>query len=132
MEIGTKPEGTAVDVASWLRNLGLEVWDSLHPALRLAHMLRRSGALRSILFGHWANVLTRGRLAESLHWVTQIHEAAEAYRDQDLRILTHYTAQVSYFLLGELIKAREHGDELHRRAGWPCGRCYYQSIRESH
>jgi hypothetical protein len=51
-------------------------------------------------------------LAESLHWVTQAHEAAEEYRDQDLRILTHYTAQVSYFLLGELTKAREHGDQL--------------------
>ncbi len=89
-----------------------EVWDSLHPALTLAHTLRRSDALLSVLFGHWANVLTRGRLAESLHWVTQIHEAAEAYRDQDLRILTHYTAQVSHFLLGGLIKAREHGDQL--------------------
>ncbi len=54
-----------------------EVWDSLHPALALAHTLRRSDALLSILFGHWANVLTRGLLAESLHWVTQIHEAAK-------------------------------------------------------
>src|ERR1700749_1241364 len=28
MEIGTKPEATAVDVASWLRNLGLERYEA--------------------------------------------------------------------------------------------------------
>jgi predicted ATPase len=89
-----------------------EVWDSLHPALKLARTLRRSDALLSILFGHWANVLTRGRLAESLHWVTRIYEAAEEYRDHDLRILTPYTAQVSHFLLGKFVEAREHGDQL--------------------
>ncbi|MFL5252342.1 MAG: AAA family ATPase [Rhodopila sp.] len=89
-----------------------EVWDSLHPALKLAHTLRRGDALLSILFGHWSNVLTRGRLAESLHWVAQIQEAAEAYRDHDLRILMPYSAQVSYFLLGRHAEAREHGNQL--------------------
>jgi hypothetical protein len=28
MEVGTEPEATAVDVASWLRNLGLERYEA--------------------------------------------------------------------------------------------------------
>ena len=89
-----------------------EVWDNLHPALRLANALRRNDTLLPILWGLHVNVLTRGRVAESLRWVTQILDAAEAYHDPDLQILGHVAAVISYFWLGELIKAREHADEV--------------------
>jgi predicted ATPase len=89
-----------------------EVWDSLFPALELANALRRSDALLPILWGLFIHVLARGRVAESLRWVAQIMEAAEAYHDPDLRILGHHAAVVAYFWLGDLVKAREHADRL--------------------
>jgi predicted ATPase len=58
-----------------------EVWDSLHPALKLATSLRRSDALLPILSGLYINVLCSGRIAESLRWAEQILDAAEAYHD---------------------------------------------------
>jgi hypothetical protein len=88
-----------------------EVWDSLHPALALANSLRRNDARPPILFGLWARVLCV-RLPESLRWVAQISDAAEAYRDPDLVIVEHLCASCSYFWLGDPIKAREHADQV--------------------
>jgi class 3 adenylate cyclase/tetratricopeptide (TPR) repeat protein len=88
-----------------------EVWDSLHPALALARSLRRNDSLLPILFGLFVNVFCGGRIPESLRWVAQISDAAEEYRDADLLILGHHTAQVAYFWLGDPIKAREHADQ---------------------
>ena len=45
-----------------------EVWTSLHPALALAKSLERYDALAPILWGLFVNVLTQGRVAESLPW----------------------------------------------------------------
>jgi predicted ATPase len=89
-----------------------EVWDSLHPALKLANSLCRNDALVPILLGLFAHVLCRGRVAESLRWVTQAMNAAETYGDSDLLIVGHWTAVVAYFWLGQPIKAREHADRV--------------------
>jgi predicted ATPase len=89
-----------------------EVWDSLHPALKLATSLRRNDALLRVLFGLCENVFNRGPAAESLRWATQMLEAAEAHHDPDLLVAGHAAALVSYFWLGELIKAREHADQV--------------------
>jgi class 3 adenylate cyclase/predicted ATPase len=89
-----------------------QVWDSLYPALDLANSLRRNDALVPILWGLWANVFCLGRVAESLRWVTQIFDAAQAYRDPDLVILGHCCAELSYLWLGDPIKAREHADQI--------------------
>jgi class 3 adenylate cyclase len=89
-----------------------EVRASLHPALALAHSLRRSDALMPILRGLWTNVLTRGRAAESLGWVKQMLDAAEAYHDHDLLILGHLAAATSHFWLGDLTRTREHADHV--------------------
>src|SRR5262249_43564018 len=72
-----------------------EVWDSLHPALGLANSLHRRDSLVRILHGHWVNVVSRGRPAESLHWVTQLQNSAAAYRDPDLLIVGHMAALIS-------------------------------------
>ena len=63
-----------------------EVWDSLFPALELANSLRRDAALLPILWGLVIHVVCRGRVAESLRWVSQLMNAAETYRDPDLPI----------------------------------------------
>ena len=103
-----------------------EVWDSLHPALGLANALRRNDALLPILWGLFVHVLCRGRVAESLHWVTQVMNAAETYGDPDLLIVGHCAAVIAYFWLGDPIKTREHADRragaLQRRAAWSSGR----------
>ncbi len=89
-----------------------EVWDSLHPALDLANALRRNDALLPIIWGLFANVFCLGRLPETLHWVAQISDAAEAYRDPDFVIAEHWCAMCSYLWLGDPIKAREHADQI--------------------
>ncbi len=68
---------------SWIRLRGWpspEVWDSLHPALALAHSLGCNNALLPIFEGLHSNVLASGRIAESLDWVKQIQESAQTYR----------------------------------------------------
>jgi tetratricopeptide (TPR) repeat protein len=89
-----------------------EVWDSLHPALALAHSLRRSDALLLILRGLQSNVMNRGRVAESLSWVAQLMNAADTYRDPDLLTIGHTAAATAYFWLGDPIKVREHADRV--------------------
>src|SRR5262249_9767999 len=89
-----------------------KVWDSLYPALPLAHSLRRNDALLPILWGRYINVLCNGRLIESLRWMKQMLDAAETYDDPDLLILGQYSAMNAYFWLGELIKSREHSDRV--------------------
>ena len=126
-------DGKEVDLRSllgtaWIALRGWaaqEVWDSLHPALGLANSLRRNDALVSIFFGLWAYVLVTEPVAELVCWVRQILDAAEAYHDPDLLILGHYVAMNSYFWLGELIKAREHTDQMlalyAEELAWPSG-----------
>jgi predicted ATPase len=89
-----------------------EVWDSLHPALGLAHSLRRSDALLPILWGLFTHVLARRRVAESVRWVTQLMNAAETYGDPDFRIVGHLAAVLADFALGDPIEAREHADRV--------------------
>jgi predicted ATPase len=89
-----------------------EVWESLHPALPLAHALRRSDALLPILNGLQTHVASSGRVAESLRWVARMSDAAAAYGEPDLRILEHYSAAAVYFYLGDPVKAREHADRV--------------------
>ena len=89
-----------------------EVWDSFFPALGLANALRRNDALVPILFGLFIHVLTRGRAAELLRWVTQAMNAAETYSDADLLIVGHFAAANAHFWLGDPIKTREHADRL--------------------
>jgi hypothetical protein len=89
-----------------------EVWDSLHPALGPANALCRNDALLPILWGLFLHVLTRGRVADSLRWVTQLMNAAETYRVPDLLIVGRLAATIAYFWLGDPIKSRENADRV--------------------
>ncbi len=51
-------------------------------------------------------------MAESLRWVTQLMNAAEAYGDPDLLIVGHDAALNAHFWLDDPIKTREHGDRV--------------------
>jgi hypothetical protein len=68
-----------------------EVWTSLHPALVLAKSLARHAALVPIYWGLFANVMTQGRVAESLPWAHEMLDVAEVTSDADLFIAGHMT-----------------------------------------
>ncbi len=89
-----------------------KVWDSLFPAMRIADSLRRGEAMVPLLWGLYTNVLTTGKVEESLRWAERIVEAAEAHSRQDLLMIGHLATANSYFWLGELIKAREHSEQV--------------------
>jgi tetratricopeptide (TPR) repeat protein len=99
-----------------------EVWTSLFPALALAKSLERHDALTPIYWGLFANVMAQGRVADSVPWVEEMLDVAEATGDADLLITGHMNASISYGLLGEFTKALEHSnkafdiydDEKHR------------------
>ena len=57
-------------------------------------------------------MINSGRVAESLRWVAQLMDAAEACGDPDLLIVGHYAAVSGYIQLGNLIKTREHADRM--------------------
>ena len=89
-----------------------EVWTSLHPALALAKSLERHDALAPILWGLTSNVLTQGRVAESLPWAEEMLDLAKATGDADLLITGHARACVCYCWAGEFTKAVEHADKV--------------------
>jgi predicted ATPase len=89
-----------------------EVWDSLHPVLGLANAIRRGDALLPILWGLFIHVMCKGRVAESLRWVSQVMNAAETCDDPDLLIVGHLVAVNAYFWLGDPIKTREHANRV--------------------
>ena len=104
------PLGTA-----WLALKGgsaPEVWTSLHPALGLAKALGRREALLPIYNGLAMNVLTQGRLTESLAWVGDMLATAEASGDPDLLLVAHRTACIIHFWQGDVTQSRMHGDQV--------------------
>ncbi len=89
-----------------------EVWTSLHPALALAKSLERHDALAPIFWGLTSNVLTQGRVAESLPWAEEMLDIAKATGDADLLIAGHALACICYCWAGEFTKAVEHADKV--------------------
>jgi tetratricopeptide (TPR) repeat protein len=89
-----------------------EVWSSLHPALALAKSLERHDALAPILWGLTSNVQTQGHVAESLRWVEEMLDIAEATGDVDLLVTGHGLACNCYVWAGEFTKCVEHANEL--------------------
>ena len=103
------PLGTA-----WLALEGWatpQVWNSLHPALPLAKSPNRSEVLLGILQYPMTNVLTQGRVAESLNWSKQIGDTVNAAGDPDVLIYGHQAAALGYFNSGRLTEAVEQIDK---------------------
>jgi class 3 adenylate cyclase len=90
----------------------LEVWTSLHPALALAKSLERLDALTPILAGLFSNVVTQGRVAESLRFAQEALDIAEATGDPDLLIEGHTCACAGYFEAGEFTKSSQHSNKV--------------------
>jgi predicted ATPase len=119
--IATLPQSSARDASelglrsllgtAWLALRGwpaTEVWTSLHPALALAKSLGRHDALTPILWGLTNNILTQGRIAESLPWADKMLDLARATGDADLLITGHALACNCCGWAGELTRGLEH------------------------
>ena len=89
-----------------------EVWTSLHPALALAKSLERLDALAPIFLGLFNNILTQGRVAESLPWAQEMLEIAAATGDADLPMAGHMAACAGHLWKGEHSKVLEHADKM--------------------
>ena len=81
-------------------------------ALRLAKTSGHSAALLSVLENVCVNVLTQGRVAESLDWVKELFDAATAAADSSLMIAAHVAGSGTHYWLGELRTGREHADRV--------------------
>jgi predicted ATPase len=89
-----------------------EVWTSLQPALALAKSLERHDALLPILGGLFGNVLAQGRIAESVLWMQEMLDIADATGDADLLITGHVCACSCYTYAGEFTKVLYHADKV--------------------
>jgi adenylate cyclase len=78
----------------------------------LAKSLERHDALAPILWGLTLNVLTQGRIAESLPWVEEMLDIAEATGNADLLITGHMAACLCSACLGQFTEAVEHADKV--------------------
>jgi tetratricopeptide (TPR) repeat protein len=120
--LARSPERDAIELelrsrlgTAWLGLKGWatpEVTTSLQPALALAKSLGRHDALTPILSGLSNNVMTQGRVAESLPKVEEMLDLAVATGDADLLIAGHARACTGYCCAGEFAKAVEHGDKV--------------------
>ncbi|MBV8402490.1 MAG: hypothetical protein JOZ17_27770, partial [Acetobacteraceae bacterium] len=89
-----------------------EIWTSAFPALALARSLRRVDALLPILRATFFNVMSVGRIADSLGWARQTLEAAEMYQDRNLLIWGHSATVAASFYTGDFIACRHHARQL--------------------
>ena len=105
---------SALGTAWWARKgwMAEEMVPILMPALVLAKALNRPDALIQVLWGLWVYYLIRGRVRESVSLVEQALAAAHESNDEDLMIVARMPAVVTYFWLGDLVTAKEHGDAI--------------------
>ena len=98
--------------------VGLRGWPAAQVAanasaiLKLAENLSTPQGMLTGLYGMWSNVLTQGRVAESLGWAERLLEEGKQTGDSDLQIFGHWTATMSHQLQGHLLEAREHNDQI--------------------
>jgi tetratricopeptide (TPR) repeat protein len=89
-----------------------EIATSLLPALALAKSLGRYDALTPIFWGLTMNVLNQGRVAESVQWVADMLDLANANGDADMLVTGHALACFCYCYAGEFTKSQEHADRV--------------------
>jgi class 3 adenylate cyclase len=89
-----------------------EVHDYLAPAIVIARRLERADTLVGASFGMWANILVRGRIAESLDFAEEALKEARRLGHEDMLIVAMLEAMVSEFWLGHLLEAKAYGDAI--------------------
>jgi class 3 adenylate cyclase/tetratricopeptide (TPR) repeat protein len=89
-----------------------EVTTNLQPALDLAKSAARHDALAPIFVGLFNNVLTQGRVAESVPLAQEMLAIAGSTGDADLLIMGHAASSTCHSWLGQFATAAEHADTV--------------------
>ena len=87
-----------------------EVGRILEPAWALADSLEHRASYLPILNALWVHYMCRDQLAVSLEWAEKLRAAGAAEENDSLEIIGHRAASGSYFWLGDLTMAHQHGD----------------------
>jgi class 3 adenylate cyclase len=89
-----------------------EARESLLPALKLVSSAAAGRDVLPVYWGLFANTLSQGRVAESVHWAQQLLAMGNESGDTDILVTAHLMMSVSTFWLGDLLTCRAHADEL--------------------
>jgi class 3 adenylate cyclase/tetratricopeptide (TPR) repeat protein len=89
-----------------------EVSGIFKPAWALTQSLKHRESYLPVLHGLWVHFMSLGRLKTSIEWADTMQASAAAVKDEDLEICGHRAAMTSYFWMGELRKAQQHGDRV--------------------
>lgn len=89
--------------------------EALSAAWEVAKRTEREDLYIPILWGLSMHTLTQGRCADSLYWVREMLDLAGRNGDELFEMVGHMAAVVCYFWYGDLVTARQHGDEIFRR-----------------
>ncbi|MBM3394076.1 MAG: hypothetical protein FJY37_05470 [Betaproteobacteria bacterium] len=91
-----------------------EVADNARTILALSGE-RGGDSIRKLGTGVWAlwvNTVTQGRIADSMEWCHRMLTNGVRTSDLDLQVLGHGASMISQFCLGDLLKARAHGERV--------------------
>jgi class 3 adenylate cyclase/tetratricopeptide (TPR) repeat protein len=83
-------------------------------ATAILRLARSQGDQRSLLiglWGMWTSTITQGRVDETPAWAERLLDEGSTRGDIDMQILGHRSSMFSYFYLGELHKAKVHGNK---------------------
>jgi tetratricopeptide (TPR) repeat protein len=87
-----------------------EVGANAAAIIELAERQCRPHSLLIGLWGVWVNAASQGRIAQSLEWAQRMLAEGTKTGNYDLQVFGHWAAVVSYYYLGQLLEAREHGE----------------------
>jgi hypothetical protein len=86
--------------------------DRPNPCSPLWQSLERRDALLPIFWGLFSNIMTQGRVAESLAWAEEMLDIGEATGDADLLVTGHACACGGYCFAGGFAKALAHAEKI--------------------
>jgi class 3 adenylate cyclase len=101
--------------AAWTALRGWAAEEVRVNAAAILDLTKRHGTSQTSgtgLWAIWVNTTTQGRIRDSLEWAQRLLAEGDRLDDVDLRIFGHGAAMISHFYLGELVAARDHGDDI--------------------
>ncbi len=101
--------------AAWMWLRGFAAPEVVVNATAILERSKSQGKPQSLLvglYGMWVSTFTQGRIAESLDWAQRLLAEGNRAEDMDLQIFGHLAAQCSHFYLGQLLEAREQGNQV--------------------
>jgi len=86
-----------------------DVKENAAAILRIAEHGHSPQSLLVGLYGVWISTLTQGHVADALGWAERLLAEGRTTGDLDLHVLGHTACMITYFYLGQLRDAQEHG-----------------------